>query len=112
MCLYKIVGLFLSCNELCTCFAYDNVAERDGVPSSANDIFLTTGASEGISVVLEALISHDRVGVWSTNSLKKIKRKIGGSSLFFAHASNDMLKSGEDGDGDVIVLLLFRHLSK
>ena len=44
-------------------------AERDGYEASANDVFLTSGASEGIANVLEAIIAGPNVGVSSMQAV-------------------------------------------
>ncbi|KAJ3408853.1 Glutamate--glyoxylate aminotransferase 2, partial [Chytridiales sp. JEL 0842] len=36
---------------------------RDGYPSNTNNIFLTAGASPGVQAVLQAIISHNSVGI-------------------------------------------------
>ncbi|KAI9182878.1 alanine transaminase [Blastocladiella emersonii ATCC 22665] len=39
------------------------IAERDGHPANPDHIFLTAGASPGVQAVLQAIISHDKVGI-------------------------------------------------
>lgn len=49
--------------NLCSsCWAYRN-AERDGYPSDPNHIFLTAGASAGVSLLLSMLIQNPNSGV-------------------------------------------------
>ncbi|KAI8800858.1 pyridoxal phosphate-dependent transferase [Cladochytrium replicatum] len=39
------------------------IAERDGYPANPDDIFLTAGASPGVQLALQTIISHDKVGI-------------------------------------------------
>ncbi|KAI8995984.1 pyridoxal phosphate-dependent transferase [Gaertneriomyces semiglobifer] len=39
------------------------IEERDGYPSRPEDIFLTAGASPGVQLILQSLISHPDVGI-------------------------------------------------
>ncbi|KAI8910128.1 pyridoxal phosphate-dependent transferase [Gorgonomyces haynaldii] len=39
------------------------ISERDGYPSSPDDIFLTAGASPGVQAVLQCLIANKNVGI-------------------------------------------------
>ncbi|KAJ3348552.1 hypothetical protein HDU83_001234 [Entophlyctis luteolus] len=39
------------------------IEARDGFPSSPDNIFLTAGASPGVQLVINALISHNKVGI-------------------------------------------------
>ena len=41
----------------------DALAKRDGVPAEASDIFLTDGASPGIKIVLNCLITNSQDGI-------------------------------------------------
>ncbi len=43
-----------------------HLAERDGVTASADDIFLSSGASESVQSILFALIANPKVGVCLT----------------------------------------------
>lgn len=39
------------------------ISERDGYPADPSKIFLTQGASAGVQLTLEMIVSHNKVGV-------------------------------------------------
>jgi alanine transaminase len=50
------------------------IERRDGHPTEARNIYMTNGASDGVSRILEAIISSDNIGVSHQKSYQTMCR--------------------------------------